>query len=112
MFATMGKLLEMTTNNEPRRKVGDFLYTHPGVLDVAVLGERDDLWGQRVVAHIVAKDASLTGEILNEYCKNSEKLAAYKRPSRYVFVEKLPRNASGKIQKFILRGEAAQEKAK
>ncbi|WP_028399911.1 fatty acid--CoA ligase [Ectobacillus panaciterrae] len=94
------------------REVEDFLYTHPGVLDVAVLGERDDLWGQRVIAYIVPKDAKLTAEILDDYCKNSDKLAQYKRPRRYVFVKQLPRNASGKIQKFILRNEAAEEKAK
>jgi long-chain acyl-CoA synthetase len=40
---------------------------------------------------------------LDEYCKTSDSLANYKRPRKYVFCESLPRNASGKIQKFILR---------
>ncbi|WP_242217594.1 fatty acid--CoA ligase [Bacillus cereus group sp. BfR-BA-01380] len=92
------------------REIEDFLYTHEGVLDVAVLGEKDDLWGQRVVAYVVSKDASLTEEMLDEYCKQSDKLADYKRPRRYVFTEQLPRNASGKIQKFILRNQGTEVK--
>ncbi len=92
------------------REVEDFLYTHDGVLDVAVLGEKDDLWGQRVVAYVVCKNKALTAEELDEYCKTSDKLAAYKRPRRYVFVEELPRNASGKTQKFILRQQAETAK--
>lgn len=92
------------------REVEDFLYTHDGVLDVAVLGETDELWGQRVVAYVVSKDGSLTEEMLDEYCKQSDKLADYKRPRKYVFTEQLPRNASGKIQKFIIRSEGAEVK--
>ncbi|WP_369902234.1 fatty acid--CoA ligase [Bacillus manliponensis] len=89
------------------REVEDFLYTHEGILDVAVLGEKDELWGERVVAYIVSKDPTLTGEMLDQYCKESDKLANYKRPRRYIFTKELPRNASGKTQKFILRNEIA-----
>lgn len=94
------------------REVEDFLYTHESVLDVAVLGEKDELWGESVLAYIVSKDQSLTEEILDEYCKVSDKLADYKRPRRYVFVEQLPRNASGKIQKFILRNAETEAKGR
>lgn len=90
------------------REVEDFLYTHESVLDVAVLGEKDDFWGECVLAYIVSKNKSLTAEALDAYCKASDKLADYKRPRRYVFVEQLPRNASGKIQKFILRKAEAE----
>ncbi|MBO9129039.1 fatty acid--CoA ligase [Bacillus sp. 165] len=88
------------------REVEDFLFTHNSVLDVAVLGEKDELWGQRVVAYVVSKNKELTSEELDEYCKASDALAAYKRPRRYVFVNELPRNASGKTQKFLLREQA------
>jgi long-chain acyl-CoA synthetase len=85
------------------REVEDVLYTHSGVLDVAVIGQPDDRWGELVTAFVVKKDASLTEKELDELCKNSEELANYKRPRRYIFCDVLPRNASGKIQKFVLR---------
>jgi long-chain acyl-CoA synthetase len=93
------------------REVEDVLYEHKGVLDVAVLGEPDEKWGEKVVAFIVKKDPNLTAEDLEEFCKNSDKLAAYKRPRAYYFVDALPRNASGKIQKFLLR-QKVREAAK
>lgn len=85
------------------REVEDCLYAHGGVLDVAVIGQPDDRWGETVTAFVVKKDPSITEEELEEYCKNSELLANYKRPRKYIFCDVLPRNASGKIQKFILR---------
>ncbi|WP_042353024.1 fatty acid--CoA ligase [Bacillus massiliigorillae] len=85
------------------REVEDLLYEYPGVLDVAVIGQPDEHWGEIVTAFIVTKDETMTAEDLEAYCKNSEKLANYKRPRKYIFCETMPRNASGKIQKFILR---------
>ena len=85
------------------REIEDVLYEHPGVLDAAVIDEADEKWGERVVAVIVRKDASLTAQDLEQFCRANTKLAGYKRPRRYVFVEALPRNASGKIQKYLLR---------
>ncbi|WP_077211691.1 fatty acid--CoA ligase [Bacillus dakarensis] len=85
------------------REVEDVIYEHPGVLDVAVLGEPDEKWGETVIAFVVKKDPALTEQELEDFCRNSDHLANYKRPRKYVFVDVLPRNASGKIQKFILR---------
>lgn len=92
------------------REVEDALYEHEGILDVAVLGEPDEFWGERVIAVVVKKDRSITGEQLDQFLKRSDKLAPYKRPKRYVFVDELPRNASGKIQKFLLRETMSQNK--
>ncbi|MBL4953644.1 fatty acid--CoA ligase [Neobacillus sp. YIM B02564] len=85
------------------REVEDLLHSHPGVLDVAVVGQPDDRWGETVSAFVVKKDPNVTEQDLDEFCKNSNSLANYKRPRKYVFCEALPRNASGKIQKFVLR---------
>ncbi len=85
------------------REVEDLLYEHEGVLDVAVLGEPDEKWGERVTAVIVKKAGELTEDALDEFCRNSHKLADYKRPRKFIFVDEMPRNASGKIQKFLLR---------
>jgi long-chain acyl-CoA synthetase len=85
------------------REVEDVLHAHEGVLDVAIVGQPDDRWGETVTAFVVKKDPNVTEEDLDDYCKNSDSLANYKRPRKYVFCEALPRNASGKIQKFVLR---------
>lgn len=93
------------------REVEDVLYAHKGVLDVAVLGQPDEHWGQIVTAFVVKKDPNLTEEELDEFCKNSHELANYKRPRKYIFVDALPRNASGKIQKFVLRKKLSEIEA-
>jgi long-chain acyl-CoA synthetase len=92
------------------REVEDVLYEHPNVLEVAVLGEPHEKWGEQVTAIVVPKHEGLTAEELDEFCKNSERLADYKRPRNYVFVKQLPRNASGKIQKFLLRKQLNEQK--
>jgi long-chain acyl-CoA synthetase len=88
------------------REIEDVLYEHPGVFEVAVVGEPDETWGERVVAYVVPKDYSLTEETLDAFLRESDKLSNYKRPRRYVFVEALPKNASGKIQRYRLRSGA------
>ncbi|WP_079505712.1 fatty acid--CoA ligase [Mesobacillus jeotgali] len=85
------------------REVEDVLHAHKGVLDVAIVGQPDDRWGESVTAFVVKKDPQVKEEDLDEWCKNSDSLANYKRPRKYLFVDALPRNASGKIQKFMLR---------
>ncbi|MDX8364633.1 fatty acid--CoA ligase [Cytobacillus sp. IB215665] len=85
------------------REIEDVLHAYDGVLDVAVLGEPDEVWGEKVIAVIVKKNPQLTAEMLEDYLINSDQLANYKRPRKYVFIDALPRNASGKIQKFLLR---------
>lgn len=87
------------------REVEDVLHSHPGVLDVAVIGEPDEKWGEKVLAIVVKKDEKISEEDLEQYCTQTERLARYKRPRRYVFVDQLPRNASGKIQKYLLRDQ-------
>jgi fatty-acyl-CoA synthase len=93
------------------REVEDLLHEHEGVLDAAVVGSPDDRWGESVTAFIVKKDPAVTEQELEEWCKNSQRLANYKRPRTYIFCEALPRNASGKIQKFVLRKQLETELA-
>ncbi|WP_419690815.1 AMP-binding enzyme, partial [Lysinibacillus fusiformis] len=52
---------------------------------------------------VVKKNSNITEQDLDEYILNGDSLARYKRPRKYIFCEALPRNASGKIQKFVLR---------
>jgi len=87
------------------REVEDALIEHPGVLEVAVVGEADARWGQVVVAHVVRKGAAAPADatLLDAYLVQGDRLAPYKRPRRYHFVDSLPKTTSGKIQKHLLR---------
>jgi 2-furoate---CoA ligase len=83
-------------------EVEDVLARHTGVKDVAVIGEPDEKWGERVVAFVVPAGA-LTPEALDHHCRASGDLANFKRPRRFVFVAEIPKTASGKILRRLLR---------
>ena len=84
-------------------EVEEVLARHPGVRDVAVVGLPDDKWGERVVAFVVPRDAGLAEAALDHYCLESPDLANFKRPRRIVFVDEIPKTASGKILRRLLR---------
>jgi len=84
-------------------EVEEVLARHPGVRDVAVVGEPDERWGERVVAFVVPAAADLTPAGLDRYCRESVELARFKRPRRVVFVTEIPKTASGKILRRLLR---------
>ena len=84
-------------------EVEEVLARHPQVRDVAVVGEPDERWGQRVVAFVVPADPVLTVEALDAHCRSSGDLAPFKRPRRVVFVGEIPKTASGKILRRLLR---------
>jgi 2-furoate---CoA ligase len=86
-------------------EVEDVLLQHPKVADVGVVGHPDDEWGEIVVAFVVA-DGDVTAEDLDQWCKDSDDLANYKRPAEYRFLEQLPRNPSGKIERYRLEDDA------
>jgi fatty-acyl-CoA synthase len=77
------------------------LAAHPKVGDVAVIGVADPKWGETGVAYVVSRDASLTADELSAYC--ADKLAAFKRPTELRFLDAIPRTASGKAQKHVLK---------
>ncbi|MFJ8137762.1 acyl-CoA synthetase [Streptomyces sp. NPDC096013] len=82
------------------RQVEDALYTHEGVAEVAVIGLPDDRWIEAVTAVVVPRGEVTESQLIDHA---REKLAHFKAPKRVVFVEELPRNASGKILKRELR---------
>ncbi|MBT2524460.1 acyl-CoA synthetase [Streptomyces sp. ISL-99] len=82
------------------RQVEDALYTHPGVAEAAVVGLPDARWIEAVTAVVVPRGEVTEAELL-AYAR--EKLAHFKAPKRVLFVDELPRNASGKILKRELR---------
>jgi 2-furoate---CoA ligase len=84
-------------------EVEDVLARHPMVADVAVVGEPDARWGERVVAFIVPRRSGLSAEAVDRYCREAPDLASFKRPRRVVFVREIPKTASGKILRRLLR---------
>ncbi|QSW99062.1 fatty acid--CoA ligase [Haloterrigena alkaliphila] len=86
-------------------EVEDVLFAHDAVDEAAVVGEPDEEWGERVVAYVVAENVDATA--LDEFVLESDRLADFKRPRAYYFVDELPKNPSGKIQKFKLREDEA-----
>jgi 2-furoate---CoA ligase len=84
-------------------EVEEVLARHPGVRDVAVVGEPDERWGERVVAFVVPAVVGLTPAALDAHCRTSGELAPFKRPRRVVFVREIPKTASGKILRRLLR---------
>ncbi|KEO83825.1 AMP-binding protein [Tumebacillus flagellatus] len=90
------------------REVEEFLYAHPAVLDVQVVGVPDERMGEEAAAFVILKEgAALTVEELRAYCDG--KIARFKIPRYFEFVEQFPMTASGKIQKFKLREQAVEK---
>jgi fatty-acyl-CoA synthase len=84
------------------REIEDLLYTHPGVLEVAVVGVPDSDLGEVVAAYVQARAGyQLDESELDAFCQSH--LAAYKVPRVWRFVDHFPLTGSGKIQKFVLR---------
>lgn len=84
-------------------EVEDVLSKHPKVYEVAVAGLPDDHWGQIVTAFIVKADPTLTAQELDQYCRESGKLANFKRPKKYIFVKEIPKSPVGKILRRKLK---------
>lgn len=83
-------------------EVENVLYTHPDVLEAAVIGVPDSHWGEAVKACVVLKEGRLvTEEAIIAYCR--KELAGYKSPKSVDFLEALPKTGSGKIFKKGLR---------
>jgi fatty acid CoA ligase FadD36 len=79
--------------------VEDALLAHPAVAEAAVVGRPDDDLGERIVAYVVRREAVTEGELVAHV---AAQLAAHKRPREVYFVDALPRNAMGKLQKTRL----------
>lgn len=83
-------------------EVENVLYSHPAVLEVAVIGLPDEKWGEAVTAVIVTKPGEeLTLEDMRAFA--SERMARYKVPQRMHVLQELPRNPTGKVLKVQLR---------
>ncbi len=84
------------------REIEEFLYTHPAIQDVQVVGVPDEVYGEELCAWIMLKEnASLSEEEVKEFCAGQ--ISRQKIPRYIRFAEEFPMTASGKIQKFKIR---------
>ncbi|OAT72816.1 AMP-binding protein [Parageobacillus thermoglucosidasius] len=89
------------------REIEEFLYKHPKILDVQVVGVPDEKYGEEVMAWIILKDGeTATADDIREFCRG--KISRHKIPRYIEFTDSYPMTASGKIQKFKLREMAKQ----
>ncbi|GAC1561181.1 MAG: AMP-binding protein [Herpetosiphon sp.] len=90
------------------REIEEFLYTHPRVADVQVIGVPDHKYGEEVMAWIKLKDGeTATPEEIRDFCRG--KIAHYKIPRYIKFVQAFPMTVTGKIQKYLMRDTSIEE---
>ena len=83
-------------------EVENALYNHDAVTDAAVIGTPDEKWGEAVTAIVVLGEGKMVSDqALIDHCR--QQIASYKCPKKVIFIDELPRNASGKILKKDLR---------
>mgnify|MGYP000853111705 CR=1 FL=1 len=110
-FKITGRIKDMIIRggeNIYPKEIEEFLYTHPDVKDVQVIGVPDKQYGEEIMAEVILKEgANATAEELKDYCLSH--MAKHKCPRYIDFVTEFPMNAAGKIQKYKMR-EAATER--
>ena len=89
------------------KEIEEFIYTHPAVRDVQVIGVPDKRYGEEIMACVILKEpGSMTVQEMTDYIKAS--MARHKVPRYIEFVDSFPMNAAGKILKYKMREDAAK----
>ena len=90
------------------REIEEFLYTHPKISDVQVIGVPDPKYGEEIMAWVKLKESeTATDEELRQFCR--DKIAHFKIPRYFKFVDSYPMTVTGKIQKFVMREQSIEE---
>ena len=90
------------------REIEEFLYTHPDVVDVQVVGVPDLKYGEQLLAAVRLRPGATTSEDdIREFCR--DRIAHYKVPRHVRFVDEFPMTVTGKVQKYKLREQAIED---
>ncbi len=90
------------------REIEEFLYTHPQIADVQVIGVPDERYGEELMAWVIQRPgATLSEDELREFCRG--RIAHFKVPRYIKFVDAFPMTVTGKVQKFKMRATAIEE---
>ena len=107
----VGRLKDMVIRggeNIYPREIEEFLYRHPKVQDVQVIGVPDTRYGETLCAWIRLRDGmSADAEEIRDFCRGQ--IAHYKVPQHILFVDSFPMTITGKIQKFVMRKETIEQ---
>ena len=107
----VGRLKDMVIRggeNVYPREIEEFLYRHPKIQDVQVIGVPDPRYGEEICAWIKLHDGkTATAEEIREFCKGE--IAHYKIPRYIEFVPEFPMTITGKIQKFVMREQTIKK---
>ena len=90
------------------REIEEYLYRHPDVVEVQVIGVPDARYGEEIMAWVQSRDgAALETEDIREFCRGQ--IAHYKIPRYIKFTDEFPMTITGKIQKYLMRDQSIQE---
>ena len=110
-FRITGRLKDMIIRggeNIYPKEIEEFIYTHPKVRDVQVIGVPDESYGEEIMACIILKDGeTMTEAEMKQYVRDH--MARHKVPRYVDFVTEFPMNAAGKIQKYKMREQAVEK---
>ncbi|MHA1538525.1 MAG: AMP-binding protein [Alphaproteobacteria bacterium] len=110
-FKIVGRIKDMVIRggeNLYPREIEEFLYSHPKIADVQVVGVPDDKYGEELCAWILlAEGESATDQEIREYCH--DQIARHKIPRYIKFVDEFPMTVTGKVQKFVMRERMIEE---
>ena len=110
-FKITGRIKDMIIRggeNIYPKEIEDFIYTHPKVKDVQVIGVPDEQYGEEIMACVIVRDGeTLTEDELRDYIRSH--MAKHKTPRYISFVDSFPMNAAGKILKYKMRENAVEQ---
>ena len=90
------------------REIEEFLYGHPDISDVAVIGVPDERYGEEIMAWVILREGSSADEeSIRDYCRG--RIAHFKVPRFVKIVDEFPMTVTGKVQKFKMRERAVAE---
>jgi fatty-acyl-CoA synthase len=90
------------------REVEEFLYSHPEIADVAVVGVPDERYGEAIMAWVIPRSgATIDPEAIREFCRG--RIAHFKVPRYVQATSEFPMTVTGKVQKFKLREQAVEQ---
>ncbi len=109
-FKITGRIRDMIIRggeNIYPKEIEDFIYTHPKVSDVQVIGVPDKQYGEEITACVILKEGEkMTEDELKEYIRSH--MAKHKTPKYVIFMTSFPMNAAGKILKYKMREDAVE----
>ena len=110
-FQIVGRIKDMLIRGGENifpREIEDFLYTHPAIEQVEVIGAPDEKYGEEVCAWIKLREGqSATEDEIRAFCQGQ--IAHFKIPRYIKFVDEFPMTITGKVQKFVMREQMARE---